>query len=690
MEFRDYAASETSALFGRLLSSHSDAAVQQLRSLREALDSATQALETGSVPASQVEKQVQELARKLNAAATAEVQRVQLESKSSLEAARAELKTHQAQTHKLTSALQEAKELEDALRADLRREAERAEAADRDLEETIEAHKQVDAARMEAEAECKRETAARAAIEQELRDFRALLESTRAEASRRADQLEAEAAQNAIMSEELNEIRGEREALARQLESIAEDRQAVSSRLETAINERDAMFAQLEDARNERDAIAGQREDARNQRDAVASELEDSRNQRDALAAQLEDSRNERDAIAAQLDASSREREAIAAQLDASNRERDVLAVQLEALSAERELMAARLEAIGREHDEASAQIDLSNAEREALAAELAATRARAEAFEREQANGSETVRELESRLNATMAADAAVRDQFAQADGHATRLALLLYSSVRAVEELGQAKTIADLLGGLVKQMSAEFPRVALFRVKGSHVEGDHQVGFDVSTDVTKLMIPFNVESLITRAATSGAIQQLADGSAAGNTHAPFGGAPAAALALPIGFQGETLAVVYAECDEADNGTSPTAYESSAQFATLLVRHTTALVTRLTQELKTMVELRDYATMLLQEAEQMHNADVEAGKPENERQRRLKETVDCAKQLYAQRAAMEGPAAAGLLDEQILSAVEANPETAFSQELAAVCGHQTQQQRKQARKTAS
>ena len=53
--------------------------------------------------------------------------------------------------------------------------------------------------------------------------------------------------------------------------------------------------------------------------------------------------------------------------------------------------------------------------------------------------------------------------------------------------------------------------------------------------------------------------------------------------------------------------------------------------------------ELRDYAAMLLQEAQEMYSADSEAEKSDDERRSRLKDTIECARQLYAQRAALEG-----------------------------------------------
>ena len=74
--------------------------------------------------------------------------------------------------------------------------------------------------------------------------------------------------------------------------------------------------------------------------------------------------------------------------------------------------------------------------------------------------------------------------------------------ASSHAVDELAEKTTVTDLLAALVRHLSSEFSRVALFRVKANRLEGEHQVGFDLTTDVSKLVIPFNVDSLITRAA--------------------------------------------------------------------------------------------------------------------------------------------------------------------------------------------
>ena len=187
--------------------------------------------------------------------------------------------------------------------------------------------------------------------------------------------------------------------------------------------------------------------------------------------------------------------------------------------------------------------------------------------------------------------------------------------SSTQAVDELSEKTTITDLFAALVRHLAAEFSRVALFRVKANRLEGEDQIGFDETTDVTKLVLPFSVDSLITRAASSGSFEQLMGDELADSSRAPFGGTPTVALAMPIAFQGETLAVVYADSDQPISDRGPAGHDASIGFAKLMVRTAGVLLMRLSQELKTLNELREYAAMLLQEAQEMYSADIAGGK---------------------------------------------------------------------------
>src|SRR5262249_16498646 len=101
--------------------------------------------------------------------------------------------------------------------------------------------------------------------------------------------------------------------------------------------------------------------------------------------------------------------------------------------------------------------------------------------------------------------------------------------------QALASATTIGEVLTTVVEQMAAQFPRVALFRVKKGPLQGEHQIGFDLKTDIGKLVLPLGMDSLPSRAASSGQIESLTGEALKDNRITPFSGAPSCALAIPI-----------------------------------------------------------------------------------------------------------------------------------------------------------
>jgi len=257
----------------------------------------------------------------------------------------------------------------------------------------------------------------------------------------------------------------------------------------------------------------------------------------------------------------------------------------------------------------------------------------------------------------------AAVLGELVNSTGAATRTATLLAASVDAIDALAAPAKVEEVLRTLVEQLGRQFERTAIFRVRGKHLQGAHGTGIDLTLDVTKLMIPVSMDSVMTRALVSGAAACL-QGEQLAEVRPPFGGTPAAALAIPIVFGRDTLAVLYA-----DSRAGLT--EAHLVFATLVARHTTAVLARLAQELKTARELREYAQSLLEEAEQLFVADVEAGRPGPERLQRLRSSLEFTRQLFDQRTALEPVPMPGLLDQQIAAVVAAEPGRPFSRELA-------------------
>jgi chemotaxis protein histidine kinase CheA len=298
---------------------------------------------------------------------------------------------------------------------------------------------------------------------------------------------------------------------------------------------------------------------------------------------------------------------------------------------------------------------------------------AKIEAAVAAQARAADAAKSNEAQLRAAKAQVEAARAELdaakvdlTGADGQMERLLV-------SFETLAAATSISDLLLALAETLGGEFKRVALFRLKGNKLQGDFQIGFDLSSDVAKVVIPLSMDSLLARAVTSGCIETM-EAENPDAPKAPFGGSPSCALALPVAAGGETLGILYAD-DGPDGTSSDTAGARGlkGRFAELLLRHTVALALRLTAELRNLAELRGHAARLLNHAEEMYSADIETGVQGSELRSRLNENIECARRLYAQRVAIEGPAAAGLLEDQLVLLIEQRANTPFGDDLAMV-----------------
>ncbi|HXW05864.1 MAG TPA: hypothetical protein VD833_11570 [Vicinamibacterales bacterium] len=692
MDFRDFAAKETSALIERLLVSRSEAALEQFRTLRDALDQAARAAEEASVAAPPLTDEIQEVVKRLNNAAGAAVravsQRVRDEARTAVDAVQAELEGQRAEAERLAVALAGAEAQVDVLREEVRIERDRLESTERELAAARDAHdaaerlarEQLDTARIEAELALRQLTDARSAVEDELREARGLLETTLAEAARLAEQLEAETTEKLTLQRDAASAQTAFEAAeALRLETESAFRQESEARSGV---ERD-----LRDTRDLLDAALAQSARLSHQLEAEGTEIATLRAElaeTRVSIAELEDARAAAEARAGEAAHAQAALESelldVRTTLDAALAETSAVNAQLEAASSEQQRLLAELSA-------AQGEIATAQTQRDAVASQLKHSAARVHTLERTQARQEETMRQLESRLEH---ADASLRERAGDAEPDAAarsaelttlrdeidRLGALMSTSVGALDALGGAGTLSDLLGELARQLATQFSRVALFRLKGNRLEGEHQLGFDQAVDVTKLVIPLSVDSLLTRAATSGVVEALSESDREDGGVALFGSTPAAALALPIVLHEEPLAIAYVEHATQPGGESAQGPDAaSTAFARLLVAHTVALLTRLTNELKALAELREYATILLQEAEEMFLADFDAGRSGEELRSRLKDNIECARQLYAQRAALEGSGASALLDEQIASTIDAQGSTRFAQELATLVG---------------
>jgi hypothetical protein len=253
--------------------------------------------------------------------------------------------------------------------------------------------------------------------------------------------------------------------------------------------------------------------------------------------------------------------------------------------------------------------------------------------------------------------------------------------------ERVVRSMAVEEVLAAVAEGLAEDFSRVAVFTVSDNRLEPTHQFGFDAKSGIEKAIIPLKTDSPFTQAARGDVVQAVAPEALKKFGIPSFGGSPHRIVTAPIKVRGEVLAVIYA--DDSGLEAIDEAADDRVKLANLL-RHCAVLrLERLTIELKTISEMRAYAKMLLDEVEYVYAADASAGKPEAERQTRLQENVRCARQMYQQRVAGEGPAITAVLDEHIGETAAAKASTAYGRDLAIVAARAEPSNRSSRRATA-
>jgi len=473
---------------------------------------------------------------------------------------------------------------------------------------------------------------AQAAVQRVVEDARTKLEAA-------SKELKAQAHENEELSAALNNVRAQAEMMRSEVKSQRERVETLTAH----VNEAREAQKKFDAARQQAEAAAKQELQARA---SVEKELQETRRRLEAAGA------------------------------ESSNATR-----QLEAELAEKAKFAERLNALKNE-------VHSADEKRKTITTLYKASIAHAETLERSLVDVEKAGTELQNKLDEATAAQTKLRQHTVETnkDGQTARaeadtLRKQISESTSMVEELldafealAGATGVTDLLATMVERMATQYPRVALFRPKGNRLEGERQVGFDLKTDIAKVAIPLSMDSLLTRAVTSGCVESV-DGAAASQAkQMPFGGTPTCALALPVQVHGDTIGVIYAD-DSGDRSgeRTPATDEVRGRFAELLLRHGIARLTGLSTELKALTELREYAVTLLSQTEQMYASDVDNGVNGKDLRNRLADNLECARRLYAQRAAVEGPAAAALLEEELSVFLEDRSSSPFGKDLAKV-----------------
>jgi hypothetical protein len=497
----------------------------------------------------------------------------------------------------------------------------------------------------------------RAYADKEAAEFVSRLTKASSEAAAEAEKRAAEQAKHAAEQAKraADEAQKATEASRAEALKVAD---ALKAELQAAVKQKMGVTASLKEAQAQIESVRADLKTATERGEGVSRQLAEARKSSERLEKTAGELTAARDELAKARTAVEAELQKARAALQSARADADAAAKNVEKISAEKH--AAEEAANTAQHTS-----EASEAKLVAVTDLFKQSGARVKVLERAQQDSERKIAALEARLHEAGPATAA--------DAPAVSSLPLFDDLLAGFQALGSATTISDVLTTLIEQLAAQFPRVALFRVKKSHLQGEHQIGFDLKTDIAKVVMPLGMDSLLARAASSGNVERVSADELK-KASAPFSGSPQNALALPIVVGGDPLAIVYVD----DSGAPAAAageIDVNVRFAEAMQQHAIALLSRLTNELKTLAELKTYATSLLRELEEMHAADLQTGIDSTNMQARLKGNLEYARSIYGSRIALEGADAAALLDDELGALIAAQRDTPFGRDLAAATG---------------
>ena len=496
----------------------------------------------------------------------------------------------------------------------------------------------------------------------EFRDYAAREATELAERLTKASAAAAELAAARAADEGRKALEALRAELQGTIKKVAEDAQKAAdtlrAELQATVKQKTSLAATVKDTQEQLDAVRGELKTATERGEVASRQLAEARKTNEKLETVRDDLQHARDDEARAKTAAETELRKTREALDATSKALDAVQKKCDKAVADR---VALEEAMSIAHSQSEA----AEAKLVAVTDLFKQSAARVKVLERAQEEHQRALQDLEAKAKTPAAPSSGAPAPVAMFDD--------LLAGFQALES---AATMSDVLATLVEQLAAQFPRVALFRVRKSHLQGEHQIGFDLKTDIGKVVLPLGMDSLPARAVSSGLIERLAGDELKDGARAPFSGSPRFALAVPIVAAGETLAVIYADdAGAAKNRKTGDASLAGARFAEAMQYHAVALLMRMTNELKARAELQTYAQSLLRELEQMYASDQQADKSQDDLRVRLKGNLEYARSIFESRVALEGGDAGALLDDEIAALLETAPDTPFARHLAAVSG---------------
>ena len=237
--------------------------------------------------------------------------------------------------------------------------------------------------------------------------------------------------------------------------------EALKTELQAAVKQKMAIAASLKEAQAQVETARAEQKTATDRGEVASRQLAEARKTNE----KLEASKNE---LAAAHEKLTRERAAADAELKKTRDALQAGKTEVAAAAKTVEKIAAEKMTLEEAAETAHSQSQASEAKLAAVTDLFKQSGARVKLLERAQQDFERKIASLEARLHESPPA---------AAPGAPAVSPLPVFDDLLSgFQALGSATTIADVLTTLVEQLAAQFPRVALFRVKKSHLQGERR----------------------------------------------------------------------------------------------------------------------------------------------------------------------------------------------------------------------
>src|SRR5262249_40585149 len=153
--------------------------------------------------------------------------------------------------------------------------------------------------------------------------------------------------------------------------------------------------------------------------------------------------------------------------------------------------------------DDANGRLRAVDEQRRQSASQLTALGAQVTALKNANVENERGRRDLQVKLDAALTMEATLRHRIAEGEieiararteaqtASMTSMPMSIDRLVTGFEQVEAARSVPEILTALANTLAQDYSRVALFNVKGKRLEGVSQIGFESTSDISRIVIP-------------------------------------------------------------------------------------------------------------------------------------------------------------------------------------------------------